>query len=862
MSSSDSTYEQYRGSGIKKVAQVTATASIGPDDTDSWRSSEEIPGYAQEYEWEFEQPLVSIKEPVQWYFHNFPQRVKHYLISLFPILTWIYRYNLKWLYGDLIAGITVGVVVVPQGMSYAKIAGLPVQYGLYSSFIGVMLYCLFATSKDVSIGPVAVMSAETYTITHRVLKNVKGLTDADLPIIAGVLSLLCGGITLGMGILRLGFLLEYIPMPAVMGFMTGSAFTIAVGQVPSLMGINSLFDTKAASYLVVINTLKHLHQSNINAAFGVVCLFLLYAMKYGFGYLEKRDKRRKWVWFYLNTLRSAFIIIFSTLISWGCYRIYGKTDISMIKTVPRGLKDVGVHTVDPKIAAALGTELPIATVVLVLEHIAISKSFGRINEYRVNPDQELIAIGIANCVGHFFEAYPNTGSFSRTALKSKCGVRTPLAGIFTGICVLVAIYALTDAFYYISNAALSAIIIHAVGDLVASYKSTLKFYKVAPVEFLIFFVDVILCVFVTLEAGIYFSVAASLVNLLLKQTFPLGEFLGKVQYQRHVVSLPPELNDANAANKDLPSFIARPLATARKWQGKLGGSRKSDNNDEEDYSGATHADVESFDATVAPSGPGEPEKQATRPLILDDSQTKVKWWPLSLDNVHPGIRVVPPPPGILVYRFRESLTYQNVSWQTDRIVEYVRANTRRNIDYEALKHQKLGDRPWNEVGPRKYKPPLEEDKRPILRAIVYDMSCSPHVDLTATQVLWDCHQEITKYANVPVEFHFAGILSEWTRRALTNGGFGGTRATRTEFSDRLIETAPVDDDSLHRVDNDLEAQISPEQVQLGLQTDEPLEPVVLRSENNEKRGAANVPIVDTNQCFFHFDIPDLVYRGS
>ncbi|GMM53013.1 sulfate permease [Starmerella bacillaris] len=847
-SSSQSSYEdEFSQRATKKTVDVT---TYSREETESWNDLEVVPSYANNYEWEYHQPIVSVKEPIQWYFTGFGQRVKNYLISLFPFLQWIYRYNLTWLYGDLIAGITVGIVVVPQGMSYAKIAGLPVQYGLYSSFIGVMLYCFFATSKDVSIGPVAVMSAETYEITHRVLKNVPGLTDADLPVIAGVLSLLCGGITLGLGVLRLGFLLEYIPMPAVMGFMTGSAFTIAVGQVPALMGINKLFNTKDASYLVVINTLKHLHQSNYNACFGILCLFVLYAMKFGFGYLEKRDKRRKWLWFYLGTLRAAFVIIFSTLISWGVYRIYGVTEISMIKTVPRGLGDVGIHTVDPKIASALGSELPIATVVLVLEHIAISKSFGRINEYRINPNQELIAIGVSNCVGHFFQAYPNTGSFSRTALKSKCGVRTPLAGMFTGICVLIAIYALTDAFYYISNAALSAIIIHAVGDLIASYKSTLKFYKVAPIECLIFLVDVILCVFVTLEAGIYFSVAASLVNLLLKQTFPLGEFLGKVQFQRHVVDTPAEPEESTEP-KELPKYLSGPVKAARTLKSKFKRGKKHQNTEDEE-----NDDVQSFDGVVVASGPGEPEKQATRPIVFDETDTKVKWWPLTMDNINPDIKVVPPPPGILVYRFRESLTYQNVAWQTDRIVEYVRKHTKRNMDYEALSHKKLGDRPWNDNGPRKWKAPDVEDNRPILRAIVFDMSCSPNVDLTACQTLWDCHQELTKYACVPVEFHFAGVLSEWTRRALIYGGFGGDRHTRPEHTDRLVETAAVKEKQ-----TDLESQLSPEQSFSSQQAETRLPSIINRSSYDEKSSVAFAPLVDTNQCYFHFDIPDLVYKG-
>nr|UJH94641.1 Sul2 [Starmerella bombicola] len=824
---------------------------------------EASPKYNSDVNYEYTQPLPSIADPVKWYFTGFKQRVITYLISLFPICQWIYRYNLRWLYGDVVAGITVGIVVVPQGMSYAQVAGLPVQYGLYSSFIGVMLYCFFATSKDVSIGPVAVMSSETYKITHKVLKDVPGLTEKDLPVIAGVLSLLCGAITLGLGILRLGFILEYIPMPAVLGFMTGSAFTIAAGQVPNMLGTNKLLDTRAASYLVVINTLKTLPHANVNAAFGFVSLFMLYFLRWVCGYLEKKDKKRKWLWFYLGTLRAALVIIFTTLISWGCYRIYGKTKISMIGTVPRGLKDVGVHPVDRRIASSLGSELPIATVILVLEHIAIGKSFGRINEYRINPNQELIAIGISNMIGHFFQAYPNTGSFSRTALKSKCGVRTPLAGILTGACVLVAIYALTDAFYYISQAALAAIIIHAVGDLVASYKATMKFYKVNPIEFLIFLVDVILCVFVTLEAGIYFSVAASLVNLLLKQTFPLGEFMGKVTFTRKIVNLPQDNEEEESLEKDFiegqpkARLGAKQIEALRAYKKRVGtlfhkraeankvtdGAKPSDNWDKKQfdqtahsiagsadtsrsYNGDSEDQVEVLEDAVLPSGLGEPGKELTVQLE-HPGQIQTKWWPLSHNGIHPGIEIVPPPPGILVYRFRESLTYQNVSWQVDRIVDHVRKHTKRNLDLSYYKNQKLGDRPWNEPGPRKYVPPTEEDTRPLLRAIIFDMSCSPNVDLSGAQGLWDCHQEVTKYACGPVEFHFAGILSPWSRRALVNCGFGGHKAVQPPQTNRLVELGRA-------ARGDLEAQDTHD---------------------------SYVPVIDTHNCYFHFEIPDLEFSS-
>jgi solute carrier family 26 (sodium-independent sulfate anion transporter), member 11 len=423
---------------------------------------------ASEQSYQYEPPLVTTKE---WIHDNitgnFFGKIKRYLISLFPIFSWIYRYNLTWAIGgrylevrillnlDLIAGLTVGAVLVPQSMSYAKIATLPVQYGLYSSFVGVLIYCFFATSKDVTIGPVAVMSLQT----AHVIASVQAAhpNEWSAPFIATTLAFFCGIITLGIGILRLGFVVEFIPVPAIAGFMTGSAIAIALGQVPSLLGTSSLFNTRAACYLVIIDTLKYLPQTKIDAAFGFPALFFLYAYRYGFNWASRRYPKYKRWFFYALVLRNAILVVFITIISYLVCRSNPKNPpISILKTVPSGFQNVGRLTIDNSLASSMAGQLPVSTVVLLLEHIAISKAFGRVNDYKIVPDQELIAIGVTNVFGTFFNAYPATGSFSRSAIKSMSGVRTPLADLVTGIVVVLALYALTGAFYWIPNAGLAA----------------------------------------------------------------------------------------------------------------------------------------------------------------------------------------------------------------------------------------------------------------------------------------------------------------------------------------------------------------------------------------------------------------------
>jgi len=166
---------------------------------------------------------------------------------------------------------------------------------------------------------------------------------------------------------------------------------------------------------------------------------------------------------------------------------------------------------------------------MLIEHIAISKSFGRINNYTINPSQELVAIGFTNVFGPFLGGYPATGSFSRTAIKSKAGVRTPLAGVFTAIVVLLALYALTAVFFFIPLSSLSAVIIHAVGDLITPPNVVYQFWEVSPLEVPVFFLGVFVTIFTSIENGIYVTIAASAAIVLFRISKAGGRFLGRVR---------------------------------------------------------------------------------------------------------------------------------------------------------------------------------------------------------------------------------------------------------------------------------------------------------------------------------------------
>jgi sodium-independent sulfate anion transporter 11 len=357
-----------------------------------------------------------------------------------------------------------------------------------------------------------------------------------------------------------------------------------------------------------------------------------------------------------------------------------------------------------ELLSAIAPDIPVTIIVLILEHIAISKSFGRINNYVINPSQELVAVGFTNVLGPFLGAYPATGSFSRTAIKSKAGVRTPLAGIFTAIIVLLALYALTAMFFYIPSASLSAIIIHAVGDLITPPNVVYQFWETSPLEVIIFFAGVIVTVFTNIENGIYVTIAVSFGLLLWRQLFTHGQLLGKVRIYR-----------------------ATPDSIARK-----------------------------DDSAFAPGTEGA-IREAYVPLNREDGS-------------NPNVDIESPHPGVLIYRFTEGYTYLNQQGYMDELVAAAQHIARPTV---TDRYTKLGDRPWNDPGPRRGEQPNTNDTRPILRAVILDFSAVTNVDVTSVQGLIDVRAQLDRYAAPEnVEWHFASINSRWTKRALTTAGFG------------------------------------------------------------------------------------------
>lgn len=384
-----------------------------------------------------------------------------------PVLAWLPNYSLRWLRMDVIAGLSVGLTVIPQALAYAEVAGLPPQYGLYSAFMGCFVYFVLGTSRDVTLGPTAIMSLLVSYYTFRE------------PAYAVLLAFLSGCIQLAMGLLHLGFLLDFISCPVIKGFTSAASITIGFGQVKNLLGLQNI---PRQFFLQVYHTFLHIGETRVgDAILGLVCMVLLLVLKLIREHIPPPHPEmplgvkfsRGLVWT-VTTARNALVVSFAALIAYA-FEVTGSHPFILTGKIAQGLPPVRMPpfsvTTDNKtisfseMVQDMGVGLAVVPLMGLLETIAVAKSFASQNNYRIDANQELLAIGLTNVLGSLVSSYPVTGSFGRTAVNAQTGVCTPAGGLVTGVLVLLSLDYLTLLFYYIPKSALAAVIIMAVAPL-------------------------------------------------------------------------------------------------------------------------------------------------------------------------------------------------------------------------------------------------------------------------------------------------------------------------------------------------------------------------------------------------------------
>jgi len=419
-------------------------------------------------------------------------KVGKHVKKKFPIIEWLPKYNLDYFVSDAIAGITVGLTVIPQGIAYAQVAGLESQYGLYSAFMGCFVYTIFGSCKDITIGPTAIMSL----MTGAVFKGPLALYGQYYAVLLAFFS---GIIILIFGFLQLGFLIDFISVPVIAGFTSAAALTIASGQIKGLLGIHVEEKSETHAGLVddYIDIFENIKTTKLNdAILGFICAILLLSLRAlnrtnwfkpisaaeEPGAIQKFMNQlpekglfivSKVVWF-ICTARNALVVIVCAVMAGfmakGTFVLTGEIDGKIPAfqlppfSIPANISNAtGTWNEEipfSEMVSKLGSAIIIIPIIAILESVAIAKAFS--GGKPVDASQEMVALGVCNILGSFVQAMPTTGSFSRTAVNSASGVKSPSGGIYTGGLVLLCLAFLMPYCAFIPKATLSAVIITAV----------------------------------------------------------------------------------------------------------------------------------------------------------------------------------------------------------------------------------------------------------------------------------------------------------------------------------------------------------------------------------------------------------------
>ena len=425
-------------------------------------------------------------------------------VPALPILRWLPAYQRSDLGADTIAGLTTAVMLIPQAMGYAMLAGLPPIHGLYAALAPILIYAALGTSRHLAVGPVAMDSI----LVAAGVGAIATLGTENYILVAAALGVMVGVVQAGLGFLRAGFLVNFLSRPVVSGFTSAAAVIIAASQLGHLLGVE--VPRTHHVHLVVWRGLEHVAAwSWVTIAVGATSIAALLIFK------------KKWPRF----PAALFVVAAATLAVWAL----GLADagVAIVGAVPAGLPGIQVPKIDPALLAQL---LPIAaTIALVsfMEAISVGRTFARLRRYDILPNRELIALGFANVAGGFTGGYPIAGGFSRTAVNVRAGARTQMAAIVTAGVVILTLMAFTGAFYYLPNAALSAVIVAAVLGLI-DLRGAVEIFRVKREDFGLLVLTFVATLSLGIQYGILVGIGASVLLFLVHTTRPHFAVLGRI----------------------------------------------------------------------------------------------------------------------------------------------------------------------------------------------------------------------------------------------------------------------------------------------------------------------------------------------
>ncbi|WP_418594706.1 SulP family inorganic anion transporter [Ponticoccus sp. (in: a-proteobacteria)] len=449
------------------------------------------------------------------------RRLTRYL----PILGWARHYDRSTAASDLVAAVIVTIMLIPQSLAYALLAGLPAQMGLYASILPLVAYAIFGTSRTLAVGPVAVISL----MTAAAVANL-GLTDpAAIALAAGTLAFLSGLMLTALGLLRLGFLANFLSHPVIAGFITASGVLIAASQLKHILGVEAEGHTLIG---LIGSLLAQIGQTNIlTLVIGSLATAFLFWVRKG---LKPRllaaglPPRLADIGAKAGPVAAVFV---TTLLTWAL-DLSGWGGVKVVGAVPMGLPPLTLPSFDPTLWSQLFLSALLISIIGFVESVSVAQTLAAKRRQRISPDQELIGLGTSNLAASLSGGFPVTGGFSRSVVNFDAGAETPAAGAYTAVGILVATLVLTPLLYFLPKATLAATIIVAVLSLV-DFSILGRAWRYSRVDFAAVFATIALTLGFGVEAGVSAGVLISILLHLYKTSRPHVAEVGLVPGTQH-----------------------------------------------------------------------------------------------------------------------------------------------------------------------------------------------------------------------------------------------------------------------------------------------------------------------------------------
>jgi SulP family sulfate permease len=441
-----------------------------------------------------------------------------------PILEWGRGYDRQTLTDDLIAAVIVTIMLIPQSLAYALLAGLPAEVGLYASIAPLVLYALFGTSRTLAVGPVAVASLMTAAA-------VGELAARGTPEYLGaaiLLAVMSGLMLLAMGVLRLGFLANFLSHPVISGFITASGLLIAASQLRHILGIEAEGHTLIALAGSIGAHLDQIHLPTLLIGLGALA-FLFWARR-ALGPLLKRTGMRPTLASALTRSAPVLAVAVTVAVTWGLD--LGAAGVAIVGEVPKGLPTPALPSLELDLWQALAVPALLISVVGYVETVSVAQTLAAKRRQRIDPDQELIALGAANLGAGFSGGFPVTGGFARSVVNFDAGARTPAAGAYTAIGIALATLFLTPLLFHLPKATLAATIIVAVLSLV-NLDAIGRVWRTSRFDFAAMAVTILATLGFGVEIGIISGVGLSLALHLWRTSRPHVAVVGQVAGTEH-----------------------------------------------------------------------------------------------------------------------------------------------------------------------------------------------------------------------------------------------------------------------------------------------------------------------------------------